>query len=308
MARPMTISKRPLLSAVKCFSLIAVFTCPALSQGYYPLAIGDRWDRGELGFPGESPFTYSVVITAETTMANGKTYAVMQTVYKGTFGRKEFHRQEGPLVYTFTDTSEVAWMDFRYADGDTVGSWITETDTVLTTVSVSEGMTWGRWLRGWIFSNFRVNDPGLYESGWWSVIDSIGSGGFFFSPGYSEHLFGAIISGKVYGTITDVEPDEDRALLPGAPLLLDVYPNPFNDAARISFSMPPAARFDLSLYDALGRKVRSVAEGSSTSGHETFLYQSRGLSSGLYFLRLTAVPPEPGSRPLGQVKRIMLLR
>jgi hypothetical protein len=297
-----------MLSPVKWLFVVAVSTCPALGQGYYPLAIGDRWDYGYLDFPGEFVHTHSVVITAETTMANGKTYAVMQTLHQGTLGRKEFHRQEGPVVYTFIDTNEVAGMDFRLADGDTVDSWITETDTILTTVAVHEGMRFGRLLRSWTFSTFRVNDPGLFESGWWTVTDSLGYNGSFWSPGESEYLLGAVISGKVYGTITEVKSQEHQTSIDLAPPALEVYPNPFNDAARISFSVPSGALFRLSLYDVVGEEVQPVAEGACPTGQQTLVFQPRGLSSGVYFLRLTAIPLEPGSRSVGQVKRIILLR
>ena len=297
-----------LLSAVKWFFLMAILTCPALGQGYYPLSIGDRWDYGYLDFPGPFVYTHSVVITAETTMSNGKSYAVMQTCSQGKFGSKEFLRQEGPVVYAFKDTGEVAGMDFRYADGDTIDSWITATDTILTTVSVRDGMRFGRQLRGWTFSTFRVNDPGLFESGWWAITDSLGYDGAFQSPGFSEYLLGAIVSGIVYGTITEVKAQEGQVSHQPALPVLEVYPNPFNDAARISFSVPSGALFTLSLYDVLGGEVQPVAQGTCPTGHHTLVFQPRGLSSGVYFLRLSASPLESGSTPVTQVKRILLLR
>lgn len=66
------------------------------------------------------------------------------------------------------------------------------------------------------------------------------------------------------------------------------YPNPFNPATQISFSIPNAGLVNLSVYDFSGRKVAELLNGVKTRGEYTVDFNASGLSSGVYFYRLTA--------------------
>jgi hypothetical protein len=69
-------------------------------------------------------------------------------------------------------------------------------------------------------------------------------------------------------------------------LSLSLFPNPFNSATRISFNLPAANRIKLSVFDVLGRRVATVAEGWFEAGNHGVLFQSDGLPSGVYVARL----------------------
>jgi hypothetical protein len=79
---------------------------------------------------------------------------------------------------------------------------------------------------------------------------------------------------------------------PPAPLALrQNVPNPFNPTTSIAFELPAAAHVTLSIYDASGRVVRTLAEGGLPAGVHRFDWDSRDangreLSSGVYFCRL----------------------
>jgi outer membrane protein assembly factor BamB len=69
------------------------------------------------------------------------------------------------------------------------------------------------------------------------------------------------------------------------------YPNPFNPATVISFTLPLAAKVDLRVYDVGGRLVSVLADGTMTGGTHEVAWNgkdSRGrqLASGIYFYRL----------------------
>lgn len=71
--------------------------------------------------------------------------------------------------------------------------------------------------------------------------------------------------------------------------LKKTYPNPAREQVTVKYAVPDAVNGParLSLYDVMGRSVHTVTEGSTTGRQKTSL-DVRGLSSGVYFLRLKA--------------------
>ncbi len=72
-------------------------------------------------------------------------------------------------------------------------------------------------------------------------------------------------------------------------LALDVpAPNPFRDRATVRFAMPAAGPARVAVYDVLGREVAVLADGERAAGRHEVTFQSAGLASGVYVIRLTA--------------------
>ena len=76
--------------------------------------------------------------------------------------------------------------------------------------------------------------------------------------------------------------------LPEAGLSFSVYPNPVVENANISFNLPGPSNALLELYDAGGRKVKSLFQGMLPTGEHTFELNRSQLPPGLYFLRFNA--------------------
>ncbi len=71
------------------------------------------------------------------------------------------------------------------------------------------------------------------------------------------------------------------------------YPNPFNPSTAIAFEIPAQAPVRLVIYDALGRIVRVLVDGTLPAGRHTVVWdgrdaQGRPLSSGAYVCTLTS--------------------
>jgi hypothetical protein len=66
------------------------------------------------------------------------------------------------------------------------------------------------------------------------------------------------------------------------------YPNPFNATTRISFDLPRAQRVSLKVYNLLGQKVATLADGVLTSGSHELSFDGSHLASGVYLYRLDA--------------------
>jgi len=83
--------------------------------------------------------------------------------------------------------------------------------------------------------------------------------------------------------------------------LSDPYPNPFNSAIRLQFSLPSTAEIKLAVFSIDGREVVSLMHGLKPAGNHEILWRPENLASGVY---LAALYTPKGAR----VKKIVLLR
>lgn len=65
------------------------------------------------------------------------------------------------------------------------------------------------------------------------------------------------------------------------------YPNPFNPITRISFSIPEAGDVTLEVFNIRGQKVATLVDGTLRGGDHIAIWNASGVSSGVYFYRLT---------------------
>ena len=65
------------------------------------------------------------------------------------------------------------------------------------------------------------------------------------------------------------------------------YPNPFNPATKISFTMPAAVDYDLTVYNVVGQVVKEF-NGKGTVGVNTVTWDASANASGIYFYKLKA--------------------
>jgi|GEM_PF-2838567 len=76
--------------------------------------------------------------------------------------------------------------------------------------------------------------------------------------------------------------------VPSSFALSSVYPNPFNPSTQISFSVPVTSPVRLEVFDLNGRVVATPFNQTVSAGSYTVSFQAQGLSSGVYFVRMTA--------------------
>jgi carboxypeptidase T len=72
--------------------------------------------------------------------------------------------------------------------------------------------------------------------------------------------------------------------------LMQNYPNPFNPSTTVQFSIPQNSHTELSVFDAIGRKISTIVDQNLQAGLYTATIDARQLSSGVYFYRLVAGP------------------
>jgi len=71
------------------------------------------------------------------------------------------------------------------------------------------------------------------------------------------------------------------------------YPNPFNPVTKISFAVPVETNVELSVYNVLGQKVRTLANEAKKPGYYSVVWDGKdskgeSLPSGVYFYKMTA--------------------
>jgi len=99
----------------------------------------------------------------------------------------------------------------------------------------------------------------------------------------------------------------DGAIKPQSFALKQNYPNPFNPSTTISYSLPQSASVTLSIFNVLGRNVRTLKNTTEAAGDYLVEWDGtdaahNSVASGLYYYRLTA------DRKLIATKKMILLK
>jgi len=117
---------------------------------------------------------------------------------------------------------------------------------------------------------------------------------------YIETGLGGLISAADYpaggeGRITEISANASKGWsgndmsLSAKALALGIngnYPNPFNPATTIRYSIPQDGFVELSVYNSLGQKVSTLYAGVQTAGDHSAKFDAAELSSGIYLVRL----------------------
>jgi hypothetical protein len=64
------------------------------------------------------------------------------------------------------------------------------------------------------------------------------------------------------------------------------YPNPFNGATNISYTLPASNLITLKIYNMHGKHIRTLVHEIQTEGDYSVNFDASGLSSGIYFYGL----------------------
>jgi hypothetical protein len=68
----------------------------------------------------------------------------------------------------------------------------------------------------------------------------------------------------------------------------NAYPNPWNPTTTIRYSVPVSSPVTIKVFDAIGREVSTLVDEVKPAGSYQITMNDKGLSSGMYFYRMTA--------------------
>ncbi len=100
------------------------------------------------------------------------------------------------------------------------------------------------------------------------------------------NLIGAVISGRRYGTISDVDDSHAESHLPKEIVLHQNFPNPFNPMTTISYGVPSNGHVTLEVFDILGREVATLVDRTQEAGTYAIEFDANEHPAGVYFYRL----------------------
>ena len=66
------------------------------------------------------------------------------------------------------------------------------------------------------------------------------------------------------------------------------YPNPFNPTTTILYGVPNDGLITMKIYDINGKEIKTLVNEPKTAGYYTTVFNASGLSSGVYFYKLTS--------------------
>jgi len=81
--------------------------------------------------------------------------------------------------------------------------------------------------------------------------------------------------------------DEENSL-PQSYNLTQNFPNPFNPSTLIEYSLPEEGFVSLKVYNLLGEEVITLVNENKKAGIYTVKFDGIGLTSGVYFYRITS--------------------
>ncbi|MCF8296836.1 MAG: T9SS type A sorting domain-containing protein [Melioribacteraceae bacterium] len=114
-------------------------------------------------------------------------------------------------------------------------------------------------------------------------------------------LKGCYIDGVAYGDTSFITVSVTDDLFPNEFYLLQNYPNPFNPSTNIEFTMPESEFVELSIFNTLGQKVKTLINDVVSSGYHNIKFKGENLSSGIYYYQIK-------TKDISEVKKMLLLR
>jgi len=87
--------------------------------------------------------------------------------------------------------------------------------------------------------------------------------------------------------------------------LMQNYPNPFNASTRIRFGLPENSDMELTVFNISGQKVGVMSDCILPAGFHDVVWNTDGLLSGVYFVRMTAKSIESNSASTKSIKLLL---
>lgn len=133
------------------------------------------------------------------------------------------------------------------------------------------------------YSQFRLRFPVLTDNDDWNDFLVFESGEYkiWGAPQLAPRLV-------IKSTITSVTESGIKSVLGEIIDLFQVYPNPFNSNAVISFRINQNYYVEVNVYDNIGRFVERLLSRSLSEGDYKINFNSSKLSSGMYFVTVKA--------------------
>ncbi len=86
------------------------------------------------------------------------------------------------------------------------------------------------------------------------------------------------------------------------------YPNPFNPTTVIGFALPVESRVTMRVYNLVGQVVDVLADGTLGAGNRQVEWNAASFPSGVYLVKLEAVPVDDFHGSFSAVRKMALVK
>lgn len=158
-----------------------------------------------------------------------------------------------------------------------------------------------------------------FEENNWAVIDTFESTGGYkweIAPNQIVGNYKIRIKSLLNDNIFDVSSSafsvsDTVTTVNSSPIVKDFYllqnfPNPFNPSTQISFMLPISANVSIKVFNAVGEEIGEVVSGNFTNGIHSVDFDASGLSSGVYFYRITAIGND--GKSFNSTRKMLLMK
>ncbi|MFZ4590731.1 MAG: T9SS type A sorting domain-containing protein [Ignavibacteria bacterium] len=122
-----------------------------------------------------------------------------------------------------------------------------------------------------------------------------------YSSNLNANMTGCFINGIKYGDTATTYINTISTNIPKEFKLSQNYPNPFNPMTKVKFSIVKAGDVKIVVYDVMGREVQTLLNERLNAGTYEVKFDGSGLTSGVYFYRLTTAG-------FAETKRMLLIK
>jgi hypothetical protein len=206
--------------------------------------------------------------------------AVMEALYNRRFYACEINPSTDRVTLGFS------------ADGRVMGSTYTANDPY---IAITASATSGTNLSSYnLYRNGALRKTGTINATSWnfSFTDTVpGDGNYYYFIRLLQTDFDRTWSSPIWVTVSGVTGIAGGLGARGQVELLANHPNPFNPITSIEYSLPSKMTVDLAVFDATGRRVKTLARGERVAGPHTAVWDGtddhgNDVASGVYLSRL----------------------
>lgn len=262
---------------------------------------GENW----IPFNGMGIFYFKTANVGWCYSADGPNMMPPFKIYKTTDGGSNWNEQfndNQPGMYNdifFIDENN-GWIVgnngkvLKTKDGGT--NWVYVTNSGINPNQKSKTVFFINNLIGWIPSKF-IDETAFIQhttdggNTWSTQTVPIGNQGYnsIFSIYFTDINNGWLTAdwGRICNFTITTGVDEDHVKINNF-YIYPNYPNPFNPATVIRFSIPEAGNIKLGVYNILGEQIALLVDGFTDAGTFEVSWSAENVTSGVYFCRLEA--------------------
>ena len=245
----------------------------------FPNSIGNYWQY-EYGLPDSRMADYKLV--TDTTSIDGKNYFILETTIGTNVSERLLRKDNDGNIWQYNkkENKDYLWFNFNVPDSSFYYCRLNENaDNYKVQVfhNVSIETFAGN------FENcfeFFFDIPESFDDEQWFVFaPNVGIVKLQYAS-VSLLLSSASINGNI---ISQIQQKKERL---NDFILEQNFPNPFNPATNISFSLEKASYISLKVFDILGHEIVTLLNDKLNAGKHSVLWKPSGLSNGIYLYQL----------------------